>query len=135
MVIYPDTNCDCNRRYMCEKCYVESRGIKMIKLSNGVEISEDTVIASLKRCGIKVEPEQPPKVLLYGTTKGTDNDVYLKVYQMGDAVKVESVTKNGQWRKYICSFFTRGLRLNTSAEDAGFPVEGRMKKIKIAEHQ
>jgi len=107
------------------------RGLKMIRLSTGVEISEDTVVSALKKCGIKVEPEQPSRVLLYGATEGTDNDVYLKVYQMGDTAKIESVTKDGRWRKYICSFSTKGLRLNTSAEDAGFPVDGTCKKIKI----
>lgn len=103
----------------------------MIKLSTGVEISEDTVIASLKKCGIKVEPEQPPKILLYGTTKGNDNDVYLKVYQKRDTVEVDSVTKDGQWRKYICTFGTKGLCLHTSADRAGFPVESGSLKIKL----
>ena len=31
------------------------KGIKMIKLSDGVEISEDTVISALKKAGISVE--------------------------------------------------------------------------------
>jgi len=64
----------------------------MIKLSNGVEISEDTVVSALKKCGIEVEPEQPPRVLLYGKTKGTDNDVYLKIYQQSNTVCIDSVT-------------------------------------------
>ena len=33
------------------------KGMKMIKLSNGVEISEDTVISALKKAGINVEPK------------------------------------------------------------------------------
>ena len=107
------------------------RGLKMIKLSNGVEISEDTVVASLKKCGIKVEPEQPPKVLLYGTTKGNDNDIYLKVSQYGNSVIAESVTKDGSWRKTICEFSTRGLQLFTSADKAGFPTDGGLQKIKL----
>lgn len=103
----------------------------MIKLSNGVELSEDTVVSALKKSGIKVEPERPPRVLLYGTTKGNDNDVYLRVYQCGDKVKIESVTKNGSWRKTICHFSTKGLMLFTSADNAGFPVEDGKNTIKV----
>ena len=33
------------------------KGIKMIKLSTGVEVSEETVISALKKAGISVEPK------------------------------------------------------------------------------
>lgn len=33
------------------------KGLKMIKLSTGVEISEDTVVSALKKAGISVEPK------------------------------------------------------------------------------
>lgn len=103
----------------------------MIELSNGVKISEDTVVSALKKAGIKVEPLEP-KVLLYGTTKGTDDDIYLKFIQLGCSVEIDSVTKDGSWRKHICVFRVDGLRLHTSANGAGFPVtDDYNRKIKL----
>lgn len=102
----------------------------MIKLSNGVEISEDTVVSALKKAGIKVEPRES-SVLLYGKIEGHQDDVYLEFNQVGSTVKVESVTKDGKWRKNICLFTAKGLMLNESADNAGFPVEGRDNTIKL----
>ena len=51
----------------------------MIKLSNGVEISEDTVVSALKKSGISVEPKH--------------------IFRAGDVAKNYNVTR--QWRLII----------------------------------
>lgn len=50
----------------------------IIKLSNGVEISEETVVNALKKAGISVEPKH--------------------VFNAGDVAKVFGNTSPGSWR-------------------------------------
>lgn len=50
------------------------KGLKMIRLSNGVEISEATVVSALKKAGINIEPKH--------------------IFKAGDIAK----TPHGDWR-------------------------------------
>jgi len=46
---------------------------KMMKLSNGVEISEDTVVSALKKVGINVEPSKPKHIFKAGDMAKSGN--------------------------------------------------------------
>lgn len=45
----------------------------MIKLSNGVELSENTIVAALEKAGINVEPVKPKHIFKPGDVAKRDN--------------------------------------------------------------
>lgn len=53
----------------------------MIKLSNGVEISEDTVVSALKKAGINVEPKH--------------------IFETGDVAYCEGKIDSDNWRLIV----------------------------------
>ena len=87
-------NCPESLKGGCQYCKHCLGELKMIKLSNGTEISEDTVISALKKAGISVEPKhifQAGDVATSGTT------TYWRFIIQVDG-KLYSVGKNG----YVC---------------------------------
>ena len=62
------------------------------------------------------------KVLIAGTD-GDKDDIYLKFKNDNGEVSVEIVTKDGEWEKYLCTFYNKGLYLNTGINGTGFPTD------------
>jgi len=59
----------------------------MIKLSSGVELSEDTVVAALKKAGISVEPRRSPTA-----------SVPKHIFKAGDVAYYGGIESLGNWR-------------------------------------
>ena len=67
--------------------------MSMIKLGNGVEISEDTVVAALKKAGIETKPPESKHIFGAGdVAKNEDGEWRFIVYVNG---KLYSVDRGG----------------------------------------
>lgn len=69
------------------------RRTKMIKLSNGVEISEDTVVAALKAAGINIEPVKPEHIFEVGDVANTPDGGWRFIVLIDS--KLIAVNQNG----------------------------------------
>ena len=58
--------------------------MSMIKLSNGVELSEDTVVAALKKAGIETNPPKPKHI-----------------FEAGDVAYYKGIPRPFNWRLII----------------------------------
>lgn len=66
----------------------------MIKLSNGVEVSEDTVVSALKKAGISVEPKH---VFEAGDVAISDTYDEVRIIVKGGDGTLNAVNINGYW--------------------------------------
>lgn len=67
--------------------------MSMIKLSSGVEISEETVVAALKKVGIETEPSKPKHIFEAGDVATTKYENWRFVIRIDG--KIQSVNKYG----------------------------------------
>jgi len=90
--------------------------MSLIKLSNGVEISEDTIVAALEKAGIETKPPEPKHI-----------------FEAGDVAKSE-----GEWRIIIKvkgelqSFTTDGYYINggqTKFEQFNYQFVGKLENL------
>jgi len=91
----------------------------MIKLSNGVELSEDTVVSALKKSGIKVEPEH---IFRHGEiVENRYGDKRILVRVNG---KLQSIDKNG----YCMGDEQNGID-QKHCQDYGYKCIGKLKDM------
>lgn len=79
----------------------------MIKLSNGVELSEDTVVSALKKAGINVEPKH--------------------IFEAGDVAYVGSMKSPYDWR-LIFSFTGSLYSVNQAGYKQGDGTQGYFER-------
>lgn len=65
----------------------------MIKLSNGVEVSEDAVVSALNKAGINVEPPKPKYIFKAGDVARNENNETRIIVRVNGALK--SFSKHG----------------------------------------
>jgi hypothetical protein len=104
------------------------RGLKMIKLSTGVEISEDTVISALKKAGISVEPKPAPKKVRLYEEGCEGDDIFLKVVNdICRGVDVSIVDSNGVHKLWLLKIKPDGILRYSTGKDTGFEVDKNLQ--------
>ena len=91
--------------------------MSLIKLSNGVEISEDTIVAALEKAGIETKPPEPKHIFEAGDVAITEYAEWRFIVRVDG--KTYSVNKNG-------------LRCSTGQKDFdyyGYKFVGRLKNL------